>query len=70
MTLGAGLMVLIGYFWLNVFGAVIGAALAIAWVVWWRRKHERFFPKDLQGGTVVRFVILVAVLAVVFFASI
>jgi hypothetical protein len=69
MTFGAGLLVLIGYFWLDAFGAVIGAAAAIAGVVWWRRRHGQFFPNGLQGRTVVRFAVLVGVLAVIFVGS-
>jgi hypothetical protein len=69
MTLGAGLLVLIGYFWLSAFGAVLGAAGAIAWGVWWRNKHGQFFPKALQGAFVVRIALLVGALTVVFFVS-
>lgn len=69
MTLGAGLLVLIGYFWLNVFGAFLGAAGAVAWGVWWRNKHGQFFPRDVQGGTVGRVALLVGALAIVFIAS-
>lgn len=69
MPLGAGILILIGYSWLNIFGAVLGAAGAVAWFVWWRRQKGRFFPKDLAARTVVRMAILVAVLVVIFVAS-
>lgn len=69
MTLGAGLLVLIGYSWLSAFGAVLGAAGAIAWGAWWRNKYGRFFPKALQSATVVRLALLVGALALVFAVS-
>lgn len=70
MPLGAGMLVLIGYFWFSAFGAILGAAGAVALGVWWRNKFGRFFPKDLQGGAVVRLAILVGVLLVIFAASV
>lgn len=66
MPLGAGMLILIGYSWLDIFGAVLGAIGAIAWLVWWRRTKGRFFPRDLAGRTVVRMAILVGVLVLVF----
>jgi hypothetical protein len=69
MPLGAGILTLIGYLWLSFFGAVLGAAGAVVWFVWWRKKHGRFFPTDLPGSTVVRLALLVGGLALVFAVS-
>jgi hypothetical protein len=69
MPLGAGLAIMIGYLWLDVFGAVLGAGAAIGWGVWWYKRRGVLFPKELRGKTVAGVAILVAVLGVVFAVS-
>lgn len=69
MTLGAGLLVLIGYLWLSVFGAVLGVAGVVAWGVWWHKRYGQLFPKELTGRTVARLALLIGVLAVIFAAG-
>ena len=66
MPLGDGLLVLIGYVWLDIFGAILGIAGAVAWAVWWRNRRGSFFPKDLTGGSVGGIAALVGLLVVVF----
>jgi hypothetical protein len=66
MPLGAGILITIGYVWIDTFGVILGAGATVAWGYWWRTKHGAFFPKDLNGATVGRIAVLVAVLAVVF----
>jgi hypothetical protein len=47
----AGLLVLLGYLWLNGFGLLLGLGAAIGWGVWWyRRNGRRFFPRDVATG--------------------
>lgn len=46
-----GMLVLLGYLWMNGFGLLLGLGAAIAWGVWWyRRNDRRFFPRDVATG--------------------
>lgn len=65
MPLGAGLAALVGYIWVDVFGVLLAIGGVIWWAVWWRRKHGKFFPRDVQNGPFVLTIVLVAVLFVV-----
>jgi hypothetical protein len=69
LPLGAGLLMMIGYLWIDVFGAILGAGAAAAWAFWWRKKHGTFFPKNLDGKSVGGIGVLVAVLALIFAVS-
>ena len=62
-----GLLVLLGYIWLNGFGVVLGLAAAIGWVVWWRRRNDReFFPREMNNSAfVITIVLTIAALALV-----
>ncbi|MER7083399.1 hypothetical protein SAMN05421805_12282 [Saccharopolyspora antimicrobica] len=70
MPLGGGLLVALGYAWLDVFGLILGLGGAIGWAFWWRNKHKTFFPKDLRGGSVGGIGALVAVIIVLLFISV
>jgi hypothetical protein len=62
----AGMLVLLGYAWIGGFGVVLGLAAAIWWAVWWYRRNDGFFPRDVNstafgvtiGLTVVAFVLV------------
>jgi hypothetical protein len=69
MPLGAGLLVLVGYLWLEVFGVFLAVAGGIWWAVWWRRKHGRFVPRDVEGGPFVLTIVLAVVLFIAAIAS-
>jgi hypothetical protein len=70
MPFGAGVLVLAGYLWLDIFGIVLAAAAGIWWAVWWRRKHHgKFFPREVEGGPFVLTIVLVAVLFIAALAS-
>ncbi|CAM00964.1 hypothetical protein A8924_2049 [Saccharopolyspora erythraea NRRL 2338] len=69
MPLGGGFLILWGYAWLDIFGAIVGAALAGGWAFWWRNKHRTFFPKDLRGGSVGGVAVLVALFGLFFFLA-
>lgn len=56
-----GMLVLLGLMWLGGFGVVLGLAAAVWWGVWWYRKHDGFFPKDVQGAPYVITIILTLV---------
>jgi hypothetical protein len=66
MPLGAGLLVVLGYAWIGVFGAILGAIGAVAWAFWWRNKHQAFFPGDLRGGSVGGVAALIALIGLLF----
>ncbi|KAA5826744.1 hypothetical protein ABT337_08450 [Saccharopolyspora hirsuta] len=70
MPLGGGLLVALGYSWLDIFGLILGAAGAAGWAFWWRNKHQAFFPKDLRGGSVGGIGALVALITVLLFISV
>jgi uncharacterized Tic20 family protein len=65
----SGLLVLLGYIWLNGFGVVLGLGAAIGWIVWWRRRNDReFFPREMNNGAfVITVVLTIAALALVLF---
>ncbi|TCO48042.1 hypothetical protein [Actinocrispum wychmicini] len=65
MPLGLGLAGLVGYIWVDVFGVILAIGGGIWWAVWWRRKHGKFFPRDVQNGPFVLTSVLVAILLVV-----
>jgi hypothetical protein len=69
MPLGAGLAVLVGYIWIDAFGVILGIAGIIWWAVWWRRKHGRFFPRDVENGPFVLTIVLVGILVIAGIAS-
>ncbi|QIZ36640.1 hypothetical protein [Saccharopolyspora sp. ASAGF58] len=69
MPLGGGLLVMLGYAWIGIFGAILGLAGAAGWAFWWRNKHKTFFPKDLRGGSVGGIGGIVAVIAFLLFVS-
>ncbi|MEV4314395.1 hypothetical protein [Actinocrispum sp. NPDC049592] len=69
MPFGAGLLVLVGYLWLDVFGVFLGLGGAIWWAVWWRRKHGRFFPRDVEGGPFILTIVLAGILFIAALAS-
>jgi hypothetical protein len=69
MPFGAGLAVLVGYLWLTVFGVILAVAGGIWWAVWWRRKHGKFFPRDVEGGPFVLTIVLTVVLFICALAS-
>lgn len=62
MPFGAGMLVLLGYQWLDVFGIFLGVGGAVWWAVWWRRKHGAFFPRDVRTGAFIG-TIVIAVIA-------
>lgn len=68
MPLGAGLLMLLGWALMGVFGVILGIGGSFWWGYWWRNKHGAFFPTDLQGGSVGGIAALVALIGI-FFAS-
>lgn len=70
MPLGGGLLVALGYAWLDVFGLILGVGGAIGWAFWWRNKHKTFFPKTLRGGSVGGIGAIVALIIVLLFVSV
>lgn len=68
MPLGAGLLMLLGWALLGVFGVILGLGGSFWWGYWWRTKHQAFFPTDLRGGSVGGIAVLVALIGI-FFAS-
>jgi hypothetical protein len=70
MPLGLGLIVLVGYIWLDVLGIFLALGGAVWWAVWWRRKHGKFFPRDVEGGPFVLTVVLVVILLIIALAII
>jgi hypothetical protein len=69
LPLGGGMLLMLGYAWIGIFGSILGAGAAIGWAFWWRNKHKAFFPKDLRGGSVGGVGALVAVIGVLLFIS-
>ncbi|MBE9373175.1 hypothetical protein IQ251_01805 [Saccharopolyspora sp. HNM0983] len=70
LPLGGGLLVLAGWALLqSAFGAILGGIGAIAWAVWWRNKHQSFFPTHLQGGSVGGVAALTVLAGLVFWLS-
>ncbi|MEV5535572.1 hypothetical protein AB0L13_01840 [Saccharopolyspora shandongensis] len=69
LPLGGGMLVMLGYSWLDIFGLILGVAGAAGWGYWWRNKHKSFFPKDLRGGSVGGIGALVAVIGILLFIS-
>jgi hypothetical protein len=69
MPLAVGLLAMIGWLWLGVFGAFLGIGASIGWLYWWRNKHGAFFPKGLRGRSVVGIGVFVAVLILIFAVS-
>ena len=65
----SGLLVLLGYIWLNGFGVVLGLGAAIGWGVWWYRRNDKeFFPRAMNNGAfVITVVLTLAALALVLF---
>ena len=65
----SGLLVLLGYIWLNGFGILLGLGAAIGWAVWWYRRNDRaFFPREMNNGAfVISLVLTLGVLALVLF---
>ncbi|RSM78957.1 hypothetical protein DMH04_32270 [Kibdelosporangium aridum] len=71
MPFGLGMLVLVGYAWIGVFGIVLGLLGAVWWAVWWRRKHnKKFFPRDVEGGPYVLTLVLTVILLIAALASI
>ncbi|WP_130344481.1 hypothetical protein [Herbihabitans rhizosphaerae] len=61
------LAAIVGFVWGSWIGGIIGAALWVGWLVWWRSKHKgKFFPRDVQTGP---FVITLIIAAIVFFVT-
>jgi hypothetical protein len=69
LPLGGGMLLMLGYAWIGIFGSILGVAAAVGWAFWWRNRHQAFFPKDLRGGSVGRVGVLVAIIGVLLFAS-
>jgi hypothetical protein len=69
MPFGAGLLVLVGYLWLQVFGVILAVGGGIWWAVWWRRKHGKFFPRDVEGGPFILTIVLTVILFIAALAS-
>jgi hypothetical protein len=70
LPLGGGMLIMLGYVWIGVFGGILGAAGAAGWAFWWRKKNKAFFPENLRGGSVGGIGALVAVITVLLFISI
>jgi hypothetical protein len=70
MPLGLGMAVLVGYAWLEFFGAILAIGGAVWWAVWWRRKHGKFFPRDVQGGPFILTIVLTVILFIIALATI
>ncbi|SMD23268.1 hypothetical protein [Kibdelosporangium aridum] len=71
MPFGLGMLVLVGYAWIGVFGIILGLLGAVWWAVWWRRKHnKKFFPRDVEGGPFVLTLVLTVILLIAALASI
>ena len=66
-----GLLVLLGYGWLNGFGVLLGLGAGIAWAVWWYRRNARkFFPRDVNTSAfVISIVLTVAALVLILVAT-
>ncbi|MFC4000781.1 hypothetical protein ACFS2C_11990 [Prauserella oleivorans] len=68
MTFAAGMLVLIGYLMVGVFGgilAIIGAVLAIGW---WSGIHGKVFPRDLPGKSLAGLTAVAGVLFLLAYA--
>ncbi|CAM3567400.1 hypothetical protein KIPE111705_14500 [Kibdelosporangium persicum] len=70
MPFGAGLLVLVGYAWMGVFGVILAVLGGVWWAVWWRRKHKKFFPRDVESGPFVLTIVLMVILFIAALASI
>ncbi|MFC0113110.1 hypothetical protein [Kibdelosporangium aridum] len=71
MPFGLGMLVLVGYAWIGVFGIILSLLGAVWWAVWWRRKHnKKFFPRDVEGGPFVLTLVLTVILLIAALASI
>jgi hypothetical protein len=69
MPFGAGALVLLGYMWLDALGVILAIAGGIWWAVWWRRKHGKFFPRDVEGGPFILTIVLTVILFIAVLAS-
>lgn len=71
MPLGGGLLLVLGYVWVGVFGVILAAAGVGGWAYWWYGKNQQhWFPDDLRGGQVGGIAALVAIITVLLFLSI
>lgn len=49
---GAGLLVMLGWAWLGVLGALLGGLAAVLVGNSWRKQRDALLPRDITGGTV------------------
>lgn len=45
----AGMLALLGLLWIGGFGVVLGLAGAVAWAVWWYRRNDGLFPREVDN---------------------
>jgi hypothetical protein len=65
----AGTLVLLGYVWIGGFGIVLGLGGAVAWGVWWYRRNDGFFPRDVNGSAFAITIVLTAVVLILVLIS-
>ena len=69
LTYSAGVLLLVGYLMLGVFGAILGIVGAVFGVIWWRKSHDdRIFPRDLSAKSLVVLVVAAVALSLLAFA--
>ncbi|GHF84463.1 membrane associated rhomboid family serine protease [Amycolatopsis bartoniae] len=69
LTYSAGVLLLVGYLLLGVFGAILGAVGAVFGVIWWRRTHDdKVFPRDLSVKSLVVLVVVAVAVTLLAFA--
>ncbi len=52
LTFASGMVALIGFVLVHVFGVILAIAGIVFGLVWWKERHGQMLPRDLPGKSV------------------